>query len=143
MCSSDLKAPNLAKFESLPGYGIRGVVSGRKLLVGNRSLLRNEGVSLPSDLDRAMIEMEDQGKTAVIRVMDVDAAAVLGCAGNGWASGRHALLVAPATGKVHRFVGSPKGLTGGRLPSGLGALDQLAEVREGCLDQRLGSGDLD
>jgi len=71
---------NLEKFESLPGYGIRGVVSGRKLLVGNRSLLRNEGVSLPSDLDRAMIEMEDQGKTAVIMGVDDDAAAVFGIA---------------------------------------------------------------
>ncbi len=70
----------LEKFESLPGFGIRGIVGGRKLLVGNRSLLKNENVPLPSDLDRAMVEMEDQGKTAVIMGVDDDAAAVFGVA---------------------------------------------------------------
>ncbi len=63
----DLVQPD--SFEPLPGRGIRAVVAGKPLLLGNRDLLAAEGVAVPRGEDREE-SMAGQGKTVLYLAVD-------------------------------------------------------------------------
>jgi Cu+-exporting ATPase len=52
-------------FENVPGHGVRATVDGNEVLVGNRKLLRDEGVD-PAPADEPMERLEREGKTAML-----------------------------------------------------------------------------
>ncbi|MDS0478118.1 heavy metal translocating P-type ATPase [Natrinema sp. 1APR25-10V2] len=52
-------------FENVPGHGIRATVGGSEVLVGNRKLLRDEGID-PSPAEETMERLENEGKTAML-----------------------------------------------------------------------------
>ncbi|WP_396611237.1 heavy metal translocating P-type ATPase [Haloferax sp. S1W] len=52
-------------FENVPGHGIRATVEGRTVLVGNRKLLSDEGID-PSPAEDALVDLEADGKTAML-----------------------------------------------------------------------------
>ncbi|WP_436927639.1 heavy metal translocating P-type ATPase [Halosimplex amylolyticum] len=53
------------EFENVPGHGIRASISGSEVLVGNRKLLRDEGID-PSSAEETMERLENEGKTAML-----------------------------------------------------------------------------
>ncbi|SNZ03155.1 Cu+-exporting ATPase [Natronoarchaeum philippinense] len=53
------------EFENVPGHGIRATVDGGEVLVGNRKLLRDNGVD-PSPAAETMERLENEGKTAML-----------------------------------------------------------------------------
>ncbi|MFC7139948.1 heavy metal translocating P-type ATPase [Halosimplex aquaticum] len=59
----DLTEPD--EFENVPGHGIRASISGSEVLVGNRKLLRDEGID-PSSAEKTMERLENEGKTAML-----------------------------------------------------------------------------
>ncbi len=61
----DLDLAPLAEFENVPGHGIRAVVNGSTVLVGNRKLLRDNGVD-PAPAEETMETLESAGKTAML-----------------------------------------------------------------------------
>jgi Cu+-exporting ATPase len=52
-------------FENVPGHGVRATVDGDEILVGNRKLLREEGID-PSRAAATMERLEREGKTAML-----------------------------------------------------------------------------
>jgi len=52
-------------FENVPGHGVRATVDGSEVLVGNRKLLRDNGVD-PSAAEGTMERLENEGKTAML-----------------------------------------------------------------------------
>jgi len=52
-------------FENVPGHGIRATVDGGEVLVGNRKLLRENGVD-PEPAAETMERLEGEGKTAML-----------------------------------------------------------------------------
>jgi len=52
-------------FENVPGHGIKATVSGSDVLVGNRKLLRDNGID-PSPAQETMERLENEGKTAML-----------------------------------------------------------------------------
>ncbi|CAB3395442.1 copper [Cu(I)] transporter ATPase [Kyrpidia spormannii] len=66
-------------FEAIPGYGVRAVVAGHKVLVGTRALLRQEGIEI-SAVEGAAQELEGLGKTAMFVGIDGKVAGVLAVA---------------------------------------------------------------
>ncbi|AEN07819.1 heavy metal translocating P-type ATPase (plasmid) [halophilic archaeon DL31] len=54
-----------AAFENVPGHGIRATVGESAVLVGNRKLLRDEGID-PSPAAETMKRLENEGKTAML-----------------------------------------------------------------------------
>ncbi|MFC5136139.1 MULTISPECIES: heavy metal translocating P-type ATPase [Haloferacaceae] len=52
-------------FENVPGHGIKATVNGREVLVGNRKLLRDDGID-PSPALETMERLEKEGKTAML-----------------------------------------------------------------------------
>ncbi|SER87741.1 Cu+-exporting ATPase [Natrinema salaciae] len=53
------------EFENVPGHGVRATVDGGEVLVGNRKLLRDNGVD-PAPAAETMERLEKEGKTAML-----------------------------------------------------------------------------
>ncbi len=64
-----LNLPAVKNFEAIPGHGIRGVVDGRKVLLGNRRLFARDGVDTAA-AEEAMRNLESEGKTAMLVAVD-------------------------------------------------------------------------
>ncbi|WP_254767477.1 heavy metal translocating P-type ATPase [Salinilacihabitans rarus] len=52
-------------FENVPGHGIRATVGDSEVLVGNRKLLRDNGIN-PAPAQETMERLENEGKTAML-----------------------------------------------------------------------------
>jgi Cu+-exporting ATPase len=61
--------PPVTGFEAVAGHGIRGLVDGRRVLLGNRHFFHCEGIDV-AGADEAMRRLEQQGKTAMILGVD-------------------------------------------------------------------------
>ncbi|WP_248896770.1 heavy metal translocating P-type ATPase [Haloplanus halobius] len=59
----DVPAPD--DFENVPGHGVKATVDGREVLVGNRKLLRDNGID-PAPAQETMERLENEGKTAML-----------------------------------------------------------------------------
>ncbi|WP_394337648.1 heavy metal translocating P-type ATPase [Haloferax sp. Atlit-10N] len=57
------------EFENVPGHGIRATVPQGNVLVGNRKLMRDEGID-PSPVEATMERLEREGKTAMLVAVD-------------------------------------------------------------------------
>lgn len=56
-------------FEAIPGFGVRCSCENKKILLGNRKLMRVEKVSIES-LEANLLELEEKGKTSMILAVD-------------------------------------------------------------------------
>ncbi|AHG01795.1 molybdenum-binding protein (plasmid) [Halostagnicola larsenii XH-48] len=52
-------------FENVPGHGVKATVNGNEVLVGNRKLLRDNGID-PAPAQGTMERLESEGKTAML-----------------------------------------------------------------------------
>lgn len=57
---------NLEHFESVTGFGVRGVIDGAEVLVGGQRLLETNGVTVPDQALQLRRELEEQGSTVVL-----------------------------------------------------------------------------
>jgi Cu+-exporting ATPase len=69
---SKIKLVEAEDFEALPGRGVKCTVQGRRVLLGNRKLMEEQGVSI-AELEADKAELEREGKTAMILAVDGDA----------------------------------------------------------------------
>ncbi|SFS97922.1 heavy metal translocating P-type ATPase [Halostagnicola kamekurae] len=53
------------EFENVPGHGVKATVNGDAVLVGNRKLLRDNGID-PAPAEETMERLESEGKTAML-----------------------------------------------------------------------------
>jgi Cu+-exporting ATPase len=74
-----LDPANPDSFENVPGHGVRAAVDGREVLVGNRKLLRDEGID-PSPAEETLERLEREGKTAMLISVEGELAGVLATA---------------------------------------------------------------
>ena len=71
-----LDVPDPEVFENVPGQGVRATVEGSEVLVGNRTLLRGDGID-PTGAEETMERLEREGKTAMLVARDGDLLGVL------------------------------------------------------------------
>ena len=67
------------EFQATPGQGVRGVVAGRRLLLGNHSYLISAGVSV-ARVEKRVQDMREQGQTVLLFAVDGQLAALFGVA---------------------------------------------------------------
>ena len=60
-----IDVPEPDRFENVPGHGVRATVDGDEVLVGNRKLLRDNGID-PGPAAETMERLEREGKTAML-----------------------------------------------------------------------------
>ncbi|MWV64814.1 heavy metal translocating P-type ATPase [Halorubrum sp. JWXQ-INN 858] len=65
----DLRLADLTEFENVPGHGIRATIPQGEALVGNRKLMRDNGID-PSHVEHTMERLERDGKTAMLVALD-------------------------------------------------------------------------
>lgn len=53
-------------FEALPGLGLQATVDGQQIFIGNRKLLTEKGIEIPSNVEADMQTEENNGQTAVL-----------------------------------------------------------------------------
>ncbi|MEX2650306.1 MAG: heavy metal translocating P-type ATPase [Alphaproteobacteria bacterium] len=61
----DLRIPEATDFQAIAGHGIRAVVEGRTVLLGNRRLMTAEGLDI-RPAENVMTRLEQDGKTAML-----------------------------------------------------------------------------
>lgn len=74
-----LAVPRAGSFESTTGQGVRAVVDGHEVLVGNARLLRGAGIDVGDLPERAEV-LSGEGKTAMLIAVDGRAAGVVAVA---------------------------------------------------------------
>ncbi|XP_055821491.1 probable copper-transporting ATPase HMA5 [Solanum dulcamara] len=62
--------PEVQDFESITGHGVKAVVHNKKLIVGNKSLMLDQGISVPLDADEILAETEELAQTGVLVSID-------------------------------------------------------------------------
>jgi Cu2+-exporting ATPase len=61
----DLSLGRAEQFQAIPGEGVQATVEGRQLMIGGPALLRRLGVSLGSELQKAMDKAAQRAQTAI------------------------------------------------------------------------------
>lgn len=74
-----LSLPAAGEFAAVPGFGIRAVVEGRRVVIGTRRLLRDERISFTA-AEPELARLEQNGKTAMLIAVDGVFAGVLAVA---------------------------------------------------------------
>ncbi|MFC4605455.1 heavy metal translocating P-type ATPase [Rhodococcus kronopolitis] len=69
--------PEVEGFENVPGRGVQGIVDGHSVVAGRTALLEDWSQHLPESLERAKLEAEHAGGTAIAVGWDGQARAVL------------------------------------------------------------------
>lgn len=64
------------EFEALPGRGVKCIVHNRRVLLGNRTLMREQGIQI-STIEADMASLEAEGKTTMILAIDGKAAGII------------------------------------------------------------------
>ncbi|KAK9156228.1 hypothetical protein Sjap_003708 [Stephania japonica] len=67
-------------FSALPGRGLECFINGKRLLVGNRKLLIENGIEIPSEAENFLVELEENAKTGVLVANDDVVVGILGVA---------------------------------------------------------------
>ena len=66
-------------FTAIPGRGVRAVIQGQEVYVGTRKLMNEKGIDAKA-IEAQITELEDQGKTAMLMVVDNKLEAILAVA---------------------------------------------------------------
>lgn len=74
-----LDIPAVSDFEAIAGHGIRGSGVGHTILMGNRRLMKREGID-PASVEEVMTGLEAQGKTAMLIALDGTLAGIIAVA---------------------------------------------------------------
>ncbi|MCW4010975.1 MAG: heavy metal translocating P-type ATPase [Candidatus Bathyarchaeota archaeon] len=70
------KFVDVTAFEAVPGRGVKCIVGGRKVLLGNRKLMQEENVSI-GEIEADMAGLEAEGKTAMMLAVDGEASGIV------------------------------------------------------------------
>ncbi|MBS1156212.1 MAG: ATPase, type:Copper-translocating P-type ATPase:Heavy metal translocating P-type ATPase [Proteobacteria bacterium] len=74
-----IEPPAVTGFEAIPGHGVRGTVESRSVLLGNRRLFQQQGVDI-GIAEASLIQLETEGKTAMLLACDGHLAAAIAVA---------------------------------------------------------------
>jgi Cu+-exporting ATPase len=77
--SRALSIPNTEEFESVPGHGVRGLVEGHSVLLGNIKFMKDSGVDT-TETDGPAQELASAGKTPMFVAVDGHAAGIVAVA---------------------------------------------------------------
>lgn len=66
--------------EIIKGNGIQALISGRQLVVGNRKLMKEKGISIKGPMESYALKMEKQGNTAIFVAIDGKLAGIISIA---------------------------------------------------------------
>ncbi|MBI5410148.1 MAG: cadmium-translocating P-type ATPase [Nitrospirae bacterium] len=69
--------PDAEKFEAIPGHGIKALYQGKEILVGNRKLMRENGISIEEN-EKLVSGLEEKGNTVMLVAINPPMGGLLG-----------------------------------------------------------------
>ncbi len=60
-----IEIPDPASFEAVPGHGVRGEFGGGEIMLGNRKLMKDNGIEI-AGVEEKVLTLEQQGKTVML-----------------------------------------------------------------------------
>ncbi|XP_076932783.1 copper-transporting ATPase RAN1-like [Bidens hawaiensis] len=67
-------------FCAVPGRGVQCVINGKMVLVGNRSLLTENGIEIPAHVENFVVDLEENAKTGILAAYGSELIGVVGVA---------------------------------------------------------------
>ncbi len=95
----EIQVSNPDSFEAISGQGIRAMYEGHVIVVGNRRLINDNGITIPEIVDAKLKDFENMGKTAVLVAIDSKLAGILGLADTVKKNAREAIEELKSMGK--------------------------------------------
>ncbi len=74
-----LELTETSDFEAIPGHGVMAEIDGKKILLGNRRLMKSKGIDL-SKVEKDLSRLENEGKTAMLMAIGGSLAGILAVA---------------------------------------------------------------
>ncbi|MFH1783716.1 MAG: heavy metal translocating P-type ATPase [bacterium] len=74
-----VKLGEVSDFEAIAGYGVKGKIDARSVLIGNRKLMQKYGVDFGS-LSKDLLALENEAKTAMLVAVEKEAAGIIAVA---------------------------------------------------------------
>ncbi|KAJ1260274.1 hypothetical protein BS78_10G219600 [Paspalum vaginatum] len=65
-------------FSAVPGKGVQCLINGKHVLVGNRALITEKGVTIPPEAETFLIDLESNAKTGILVAYDGDFVGLMG-----------------------------------------------------------------
>ncbi|XP_024978686.1 copper-transporting ATPase RAN1-like isoform X2 [Cynara cardunculus var. scolymus] len=69
-----------SNFSAIPGRGIEADINQKQILVGNRSMLAEKGVTISNDIEKFLVGLEENAKTGILVAYDSELIGVVGVA---------------------------------------------------------------
>lgn len=123
-------------FLNVPGHGAGAIVDGRRVLVGNRKLMADEGIDL-GPLAAVRDELAATGRTAVLVAVDGKAAAVIAMADAARETAAAAVAALHEAGIEVVMLTGDNEATGRRIAGQIGIDTVIAEVLPGDKSARI------
>ncbi|MFQ5354423.1 MAG: copper-translocating P-type ATPase, partial [Thermodesulfobacteriota bacterium] len=123
----DIKLSKPEKFKAVPGKGIRTVIKGREVLLGNKTFMDESKVDI-SSLGARETELADEGKTPMYMAVDSRAAGILAVADKLKENSREAVAELQKMGLDVVMITGDNSRTANAIGRELGLTDVLAEV---------------
>ncbi|MCP2596970.1 heavy metal translocating P-type ATPase [Candidatus Aminicenantes bacterium AC-335-G13] len=76
----DIKLERVTKFNTFGGKGVIAVINGKEVLIGNRKLLQEKGISYSQEIEERISFLENQGKTVILVAMENKLIGIFGVA---------------------------------------------------------------
>jgi Cu+-exporting ATPase len=114
-------------FLAIPGEGVRATVDGKVVLLGNRRLAKEDGVDL-SAVEAELAKLEDEGKTAMVAIVDGMPAGIIAVADTVKPSAKAAIEALRGMGIRVVMLTGDNSLTAAAIARTLGIERFLAEV---------------
>ncbi|CAN4127390.1 unnamed protein product [Withania somnifera] len=73
----DLGWPEALDFESITGHGVRAIICNKEVILGNKSLMMENGIAIPIEAEEALAETEGQAQTGILVSIDKELIGVL------------------------------------------------------------------
>ncbi|XP_047170564.1 copper-transporting ATPase RAN1 [Vigna umbellata] len=71
---------DVSDFSALPGRGVQCLIDGKRILVGNRKLMAENGIHISTEVENFVVELEESAKTGILVTYNDILTGVLGIA---------------------------------------------------------------
>ena len=128
--AQNLTMEQASGFDAIPGHGMRAIVAGKTLLVGNRKLMRDNKIALDGYEERAS-SLEGAGRTVVYAAVDGKFAGMIAIADAVRANAKQAVEKLTSMGVQVAMLTGDNRATAERIARELGIKTVFAEVLPG------------
>ncbi len=123
----DIKPGNATDFKSIPGKGVEAYFEGKRVLLGTRKLMEENGISF-RELEADMLNLEENGKTAMLIALESEALGLVAVADTLKESSKKAVQTLRDMGTEVVMITGDNAATANAIASQVGIERVLAEV---------------